>query len=47
MLKKCQQPHGIFIGSAVRARGNAPTPAPFRAVMDRENNIGIAGINGE
>ena len=27
--------------------GNTPAPAPFRAVMDRENDIGIAGINGE
>ena len=47
MLEKCQQPNRIFIRSAIRTCGNAPTPAPFRAVMDREDNIRIASINSK
>ena len=41
------QPDAVFVRCALRLGGEPPGAAPFRAVMYRENNIGIAGIDHE
>jgi hypothetical protein len=42
-----QEPGGIFIRGALRIGADTPPAAPLAAVMDGEDDVGVAGIDDE
>ncbi len=47
MLQQREQPHGVFVRGALGVGADAPDAAPLAAVMDGEDDVGVAGVDDE
>ena len=46
-LEQLVEPHRIFVGGAARVGGDPPARADLPVIDQREDDIGVAGIDGE